>query len=38
MAHPARSRIWWIVAAAAVFVALLLSRVFGTLLRVLGGG
>lgn len=38
MAHPAQARRWWIVTAVLVLVALGLVRVFGALLRLLGGG
>jgi hypothetical protein len=38
MAHPARRRMWWIVAALFVLVAFALARVVPALMQVLGGG
>jgi hypothetical protein len=38
MAHPARQRAWWILAAVLVLVAFGLMRVAPALMQVLGGG
>lgn len=38
MAHPARTRVWWIVAAVVVLIAFGLARVLPALIQVFGGG
>ena len=38
MSHPARQRVWWIVAAVLVLVAFGLARVLPALIQAFGGG